>query len=203
MKTNTIRIATPFVTFIISIIGGGMLGAVTSSINGRVSPLYFQNIMRWNDVSDIPRAAIAQGIFEGLICGLIFGTIFVLAVSIISRLRLGIAHSFSYLGWLFGSTFLAWCLGGVLAIFLAWISPEFYRRAFIGVPEDLSSMLPYAWVGGSIWGVQFGGFALLIIWIAVFGMKWKANQAVDSTATRVTPPASSLRSGQESRHGQP
>ncbi|MFM8998348.1 MAG: HNH endonuclease, partial [Candidatus Limnocylindrus sp.] len=30
-----------------------------------------------------------------------------------------------------------------------------------------------------------------------------ANKAVDSTATRVTPPASSLRSGQESRHGQP
>jgi hypothetical protein len=29
------------------------------------------------------------------------------------------------------------------------------------------------------------------------------NQAVDSTATRATPPASSLRSGQESRHGQP
>lgn len=30
-----------------------------------------------------------------------------------------------------------------------------------------------------------------------------ANKAVDSTATRVTPPASSLRSGQEARHGQP
>ena len=30
-----------------------------------------------------------------------------------------------------------------------------------------------------------------------------ANKAVDSTATRVPPPASSLRSGQESRHGQP
>lgn len=30
-----------------------------------------------------------------------------------------------------------------------------------------------------------------------------ANQVVDSTATRVTPPASSLRSGQESRHVQP
>jgi hypothetical protein len=29
------------------------------------------------------------------------------------------------------------------------------------------------------------------------------NKAVDSTATRVSPPASSLRSGQESVHGQP
>jgi hypothetical protein len=33
--------------------------------------------------------------------------------------------------------------------------------------------------------------------------KTKPNKAVDSTATRVTPPASSLRSGQESRRGQP
>jgi len=30
-----------------------------------------------------------------------------------------------------------------------------------------------------------------------------ANKAVDSTATRVTPPASSLRSGEEPRHWQP
>ncbi|MBV5328841.1 MAG: hypothetical protein JZU65_14625 [Chlorobium sp.] len=198
MKTSALRMATPFVSFIMSIVGGGLLGAITNGINGRVSPLYFQNIMRWHDVSNIPRAAIAQGIFEGLICGLIFGTIFVLAVSIISKLRLGIAHSLSYLGFLFGSAFLAWCLGGLLAIILAWISPDFYTRAFIGVPEDFTGMLRYAWVGGSIWGVQFGGFALLIIWIAVFGIKWKANKAVDSTATRVTPPAE-----QEPRHGQP
>ena len=54
-----------------------MLGALTNTINGRVSPLYFRNIMRWSDVSDVPRAAIGQGAFEGLLCGLIFGTIFV------------------------------------------------------------------------------------------------------------------------------
>jgi len=30
-----------------------------------------------------------------------------------------------------------------------------------------------------------------------------ANKVVGSAATRVTPPTSSLRSGQESRHGQP
>jgi hypothetical protein len=187
MKISGIRIATPFATLIVSILGGGVLGAVTNFINGRVSPLYFQNILRWNDISDIPRAAIAQGVFEGLICGLIFGTVFVLAVSIISKLRLGIAHSLSYLGFLFGSAFLAWCLGGLLAMLLAWISPDFYKQAFIGVPKDFSSMLGYAWVGGSIWGVQFGGFALLIIWIAVFGLKWRANKSVQATATSTVP----------------
>lgn len=39
--------------------------------------------------------------------------------------------------------------------------------------------------------------------IAGLKAKMQSNKAVDSTATRVTPPASSLRSGQESRHGQP
>lgn len=175
MKTNSIRLATPFVTFVASIVGGGVLGAVTNLINGRVSPLYFQNIMRWSDVSDVPRAAIGQGIFEGLICGLVFGTIFVTGVSLISKLRLSIRSSLSFLGLLIGSAFLAWCVGGLLAILLAWISPEFYRRSFFGVPEDFSSMLSYAWVGGSIWGVQFGGFGLLIIWIAVFRSKWNSS----------------------------
>jgi hypothetical protein len=63
MKPTSIRLAAPFVTFIASIVGGGVLGALTNIINGRVSPLYFQNLMRWSDVSDVPRAAIAQGGF--------------------------------------------------------------------------------------------------------------------------------------------
>jgi hypothetical protein len=173
------------VTFVASIVGGGVLGAVTNLINGRVSPLYFQNIMRWTDVSDVPRAAIGQGVFEGLICGLVFGTIFVTAVSLISKLRLSIRSSLSFLFLLIGSAFLAWCVGGIVAMFLAWISPEFYRRAFFGVPEDFSSMLSYAWVGGSIWGVQFGGLGLLIIWITVFRSKWNASNGRSEQA--VTP----------------
>src|SRR5208282_113956 len=187
MKTSAVRIATPFVTLIVSILGGGVLGALTNFINGRVSPWYLEKIMRWNGVSDIPRAAIAEGIFEGLISCLILGTLFVVALSIISKLRLGIAHALSYLGFWIGSAFLAWCLGGILAILLAWVSPDFYRHAFIGVPQEFSSMLRYAWVGGSIWGVQFGGFALLVLWIVVFGLRWKANKSVQATATSAVP----------------
>jgi hypothetical protein len=180
MKTGAVHITTPFATLLVSIIGGGLLGALTNFINGRVSPLYFKNIMRWKEVANIPRAAIAQGILEGLICGLIFGTIFVVAVSIISRLRVPIGQSITYLGFLFFSAFLAWCMGGVTAMALAWISPDFYRHVFIGVPEEPSSMLRYAWVGGSIWGVQFGGFALLIVWVVVFGIKWRATNRVQT-----------------------
>ena len=173
MKTEPIRISTPFATFIVAIVGGGALGAVTNFINGWVSPLYFQNIMRWEHVENIPRAAIAQGIFEGLICGLVFGTIFVVATSLISKLRAPISYSLSYLGLFFASALIAWLVGGCLAMLLAFLSPDFYKHAFIGVPDDAPSMIRYAWVGGSIWGVQFGGFALLIIWIAVFWSKWR------------------------------
>jgi hypothetical protein len=118
---------------------------------------------------------LPKGVFEGLLCGLIFGTIFVTGVSLISKLRLSIRSSLSYLGLLLGSALLAWDVGGLLALSLAWLSPEFYRQAFVGVPEDFSSMLSYAWVGGSIWGIQFGGFGLLIIWLAVFRAKWNAS----------------------------
>jgi hypothetical protein len=173
MKTDSIRLATPFVTLASAIAGGGILGAVTNSVNGRVSPLYFQNIMRWHDVADIPRAAIGQGILEGLACGMIFGVILVTSLSLISKLRLQLRPALSLLGQLLGSALVAWFLGGLLAMFLAWISPEFYRRAFRGVPVDLPDMLRYAWVGGSAVGVQLGGFALLIIWIVVFRVKWK------------------------------
>lgn len=48
-----------------------------------------------------------------------------------------------------------------------------------------------------------GGASALLASIVTQMITNTANKAVDSTATRVTPPASSLRSGQESRHGQP
>jgi hypothetical protein len=67
---------------------------------------------------------------------------------------------------------------------------------------------------GEVVEVSFGSKGLCVIPLRAFQTpdekitfitKIKnANQAVDSTATRVTPPADpSLRSGQESRHGQP
>jgi hypothetical protein len=44
----------------------------------------------------------------------------------------------------------------------------------------------------------------IVSWTYLILKRNQPNKAVDSTATRVTPPAGpSLRSGQESRHGQP
>jgi hypothetical protein len=56
---------------------GAILGAITNAVNGWASPLYFPNIMRWNDVQDIWRASIGQGILEGILFGLAFAVIFI------------------------------------------------------------------------------------------------------------------------------
>jgi hypothetical protein len=56
---------------------------------------------------------------------------------------------------------------------LATLSPEFYRHAFYRVPEDFGEMLRYAWVGGSIWGIEFGGFALTILGWFLFYARWR------------------------------
>jgi len=66
-----------------------------------------------------------------------------------------------------------WAVGGLLGMGLATLSPDFYRHAFIGVPQDFGEMLRYAWVGGSIWGVEFGGFALTVLGSFLFYARWQ------------------------------
>ena len=171
-KTNLV---TPFASLGTAVLGGGILGALTNAVNGRVSPLYFQRVMRWDDVEDIASATIAQGIFEGLLMGLFLGLVFVVSVSAISKLRADIIEALALLGKIFGSAFIVWIIGGLLAIGLAILSPEFYRSALIGVPEETELLLPYAWVGGSIWGIQFGGFVLLVVWLVVFAIQFKSK----------------------------
>jgi hypothetical protein len=55
---------------------------------------------------------------------------------------------------------------------LALLSPERFQLAFNGVPDELEPMLKFAWVGGSIWGVQFGGFVSLILGLVVLRANW-------------------------------
>ena len=55
-----------------------------------------------------------------------------------------------------------------MAMGLATLSPEFYRKAFIGVPDEFVPMLRYAWVGGSIWGAMFGCLLAAVISLVSF-----------------------------------
>jgi hypothetical protein len=84
-----------------------------------------------------------------------------------------------YIAGLIATAFLLWMVGGVLAIVLVSLSPEFYRSHFIGVPESTPDQIRYAWVGGSIWGVQFGGAAATFIFMALFRARWRLSHATE------------------------
>ncbi len=75
---------------------GAALGAITNSINGLVSPLYYRNILGWYEVNDIWRASIAQGIFEGLLFGLLFSSVFTVVIGIVSKAQCSYWRGSSY-----------------------------------------------------------------------------------------------------------
>lgn len=162
-----------------AIVGGGLIGAMTNAINGVVSTAYFRNIMRWNDPNDIVvwRAGIAQGVFEGLIYGVVFAVVFTLVVGVATRCRCYFYEVWPTLRNAFLAVIVCWMIGGVLAMGLATLSPEFYRNSFRHVPEDFSAMLRYAWVGGSIWGGMIGGLLSLVISSIAFANFWRADRS--------------------------
>ena len=85
------------------VLTGAVLGALTNSINGWVSPLYFCNILGWDDVGDVWRASIAQGIFEGLLFGFFLAIVFTIVVGCVSKsrcsYRFGVGTLISNLNW--------------------------------------------------------------------------------------------------------
>lgn len=165
--------------WITAIIGAAILGLVTNAINAQVSELYFRTILGWQNVADIKRAIVAQGVFEGLICGLVLSTFFLAVVAFVSKARCDYLLGLRYIAGLLATAFVLWVVGGVLAIVLVSLSPEFYRSHFIGVPESTPDRIRYAWVGGSIWGVQFGGAAATFIFMALFRARWRLSHATE------------------------
>jgi len=155
------------------VLAGAALGALTNSINGWVSPLYFRNILHWHDVDDVWRASIAQGIFEGLLFGFFLAIVFTIVVGCVSKARCSYGFGAVSLMFVAVAALACWAVGGLLGMGLATLSPEFYRHAFYRVPADFTEMLRYAWVGGSIWGIEFGGFALTILGAFLFYARWQ------------------------------
>ena len=163
--------------WITAIIGAAILGLVTNAINAQVSEQYFRTILGWQNVVDIKRAIVAQGVFEGLICGIVLSTFFLAVIAFVSKARCDYFLGLRYIAGLIAMAFLLWVVGGVLAIALVSLSPEFYRSHFIGVPDSTADRVRYAWVGGSIWGVQFGGAAATFIFMALFRARWRISHA--------------------------
>ncbi|MBL4755946.1 MAG: hypothetical protein JKY52_20430 [Flavobacteriales bacterium] len=176
---RTYRQETNFLTVIwvalTCVLTGGMIGATTNAFNGYVSPTYFQNILGW-DFHDIWTASIAQGILEGLIYGVIFSIVFGATVLLVTKGQATYRFAFRHLIKIIGLVYLCWCLGGLIAVGLAALSPDFYRATFKQVPEDFGQMLGYAWVGGSIWGGMFGGLFGLTLGVLGVRTSWRKNK---------------------------
>jgi hypothetical protein len=154
-----------------------LLGAATNAINGWVSPTYFITILGWQGIGEVWRMSIAQGIFEGLIFGVFFSLVFSTGVGIISRASCRYGFAVWHLFLVLAGAFSCWVIGGLTAMGIASLSPEFYRRAIVGVPDEVGPMLAYAWVGGSIWGVQLGGLISVVLGLVIFRSNWRIFSA--------------------------
>lgn len=160
-----------------TIFGSALLGLVTNAINAQVSELYFRTILGWQQVTGITRAIVAQGIFEGLVCGLVLATLFIAVVASVSQAQCGYGLGLRYVLGLLATAFLLWLAGGLCALALVFLSPEFYGSHFVGVPGNAAERLRYAWVGGSIWGGQFGGAAATFLFMVLFRARWRLSGA--------------------------
>lgn len=157
------------------IAAGGLVGAGTNAVNGFVSPTYFITVLHWHHVENVWRASIAQGIFEGVVFGFFFSLIFVIATAIMTGISAEFSFAFKHLCGIVAGALACWLVVGLGAMGLATLSPEFYRAAFRGVPNDFKEMLAYAFVGGSIWGVQGGGFVCLIFGLVFLRANWQRH----------------------------
>jgi hypothetical protein len=156
-------------------LASGFLGATTNAINGLVSETYFVKILHWHHVADVWRASIAQGIFEGLLFGVLCSLVFTVATGLITSVSCSFEFAFKHLLGVLAGAYLCWALGGVAALGLATVSPEFYSRTFTGVPSEFGAMLRYAWVGGSIWGAELGGVVPLAVGLVVLRANWQRH----------------------------
>jgi hypothetical protein len=171
-----------FATAITGVLVSGVLGGATNAINGWVSPRYFVTILHWHNVENVWQASIAQGIFEGLLFGIFFSLLFATVTGIITRDSCTYGFAVRHMLGIVAGALACWVIGGLAAMGLAALSPDFYRRAFIGVPEDFGEMMAYAWVGGSIWGLEFGGLVCVILGLVVLRANWRKKQPESGSA---------------------
>jgi hypothetical protein len=149
-----------------------LTGALTNAFNGWVSPRYFVTTLGWRDDGHTWRDSIAQGAFEGLLFGAVFALVFTVGVGILTRASCTYRFAARHLLAVVVGALVCWLLGGAAAMLLATLSPEFYRRTFIGVPVEVRPMLAYAWVGGSIWGLEIGGLVSVVLGLVVLRANW-------------------------------
>lgn len=177
MPKQSSSIQNIFLISITCVLMGGIIGAVSNMINGAVSPYYFKTTMNWG-FQDIWIASMAQGILEGLFHGVFFAIIFTIGFGIITKGKANYAFAFKHIIRIAIIVLCCWTIGGLLAVMLVRLSPEFYRSHFPWTPTDVIEQMKYAWVGGSIWGEILGGVLGSVIGLLNVKNNW-ANMSKD------------------------
>jgi len=168
---NKSNVHTIFIVALTCVLAGGIIGATTNMINGAISPYYFKVVMYW-DFKDIWASKCGAGILEGLLYGVIFSIIFTTGFGLVTKGQAPYSFAFRQLLKIISIVFSCWTIGGLLAMFLATLSPDFYKAHFPYTPTDKTEMLKFAWVGGSIWGGMIGGLISAILGVVVTKNSW-------------------------------
>ena len=134
-----------FLIALTCILMGGTIGAITNMVNGAVSPYYFKTTMNWG-FKEIWIASVAQGVLEGLFHGVFFAIIFTIGFGMITKGKANYAFAFKNIIRIAIIVLACWTIGGLLAVMLVRLSPEFYRSHFPWTPTDAIEQMKYAWV---------------------------------------------------------
>ena len=153
------------VVVMIGICGGVSLGCATNCINGAVSPGYFQDhILYWRFDHNIWLSSVLQGIAEGAIYGVIYAVIFLGLLWALAGMRCTQSAAVACTRYCFGFGAGMWLVGGVCAAGYAVLFPYHCPARYFGSHHSLESLVRYAWVRGTIWGIVYGSI------VPVFGV---------------------------------
>lgn len=144
-----------------SVASGATIGASTNAINSYISPEYYQIILEW-DFQGIWAASVAQGVMEGVAYGVLFSIVILVSILIFRRGTAWPKVAQHILKAIF-LVYLSWLLGGMIALLLASISPDFYMGFIDREGIQVVSLLKFAWVGGSIKGAMYGALVGALI----------------------------------------
>lgn len=147
------------------------LGAITNAINAAISPEYFCLVMRWSNDGTVWARSVIQGAIEGAGYGLAFSLVFLLVIALAFESSYSPGKILRLFPKICVAVFLVWGLGGAIGVAWAALDAESYRDMFPIVPYE--GVLRFGWVGGSIYGIVYGGF--LVVVTSAFVIAWRRS----------------------------
>lgn len=139
--------------------------------------------MIWKNRENIRLCAVVQGIFEGSIDGLAYTIVFLMLLWAVAGWRCHFSSAVSCIRTCLLIALGTWLAGGIYGVAHAVSSPHDFPLQLFGWRDasDSTPVVQYAWVLGSIWGVDFGSIVPIIAVAIRFAMQ---NRAAARTEPR-------------------